>query len=47
MDASTYRLHPLTGNLAGSWAVDATANQSMKFRFEDQYITEDNLLGYH
>ena len=47
MDAPTYRLHPLRGNLAGFWAVDVTANRRMIFRFEEQDVTDVNLLDYH
>ena len=47
LDAPTYRLHPLRGNLAGFWAVDVTANRRMIFRFEEQDVTDVDLLDYH
>ncbi len=47
LDAPTYRLHLLRGNLAGYWAVDVTANRRMIFRFEDQDVTDVDLLDYH
>ena len=47
LDAPTYRLHPLRGNLAGHWAVDVCANRRMVFRFEERDVTDVELLDYH
>ena len=47
LDAPTYRLHPLRGNLAGSRAADVTVNRSLIFRFEWEDVTDVDLLDYH
>lgn len=47
LDAPTYRLHPLRGDLAGHWAVDVTANRRMIFRFDGEDVTDVDLLDYH
>ncbi|MET0071457.1 MAG: type II toxin-antitoxin system RelE/ParE family toxin [Candidatus Thiodiazotropha sp.] len=35
MDIPGYRLHPLTGKLAGHWAVGVNRNWRIQFKFED------------
>jgi len=47
LDAQTYRLHPLRGNLAGFCSVNVTANRRIIFRFEGEDVTDVNLLDYH
>ena len=47
LDAPTYRLHSLRGNLAGYWAVDVTKNRRMIFRFDGEDVTDVDLLDYH
>ena len=47
LDAPTYRLHPLKGNMSGFWAIDVTANRRMIFRFEGEDVTDVDLLDYH
>ncbi len=47
LDAPTYRLHSLRGNMSGFWAVDVTANRRMIFRFEGEDVTDVELLDYH
>ncbi|MCY4618582.1 MAG: type II toxin-antitoxin system RelE/ParE family toxin [Chloroflexi bacterium] len=47
LDAPTYRLYPLRGNLAGFWAVDVTANRRTIFRFEREDVTDFDLLDCH
>lgn len=41
-----YRLHPLTGDRKGQWAVTVRANWRIVFRFDDE--PEDvELIDYH
>ena len=47
LDAPTYRLHPLRGDMSGFWAVDVTANRRMIFRFDGEDVTDVDLLDYH
>ena len=47
LDAPTYRLHSLSGNLAGYWAVDVSANLRVTFRFEGEDVTDVDLVDYH
>ncbi|UNU73289.1 type II toxin-antitoxin system RelE/ParE family toxin [Moraxella nasovis] len=35
MDAPSWRLHPLKGNLAGHWSVMVNGNWRLTFRFND------------
>jgi len=47
MDVSTFRLHPLTGNLKGYWSVTVRANWRIIFRFDDGKAFDINLVDYH
>jgi proteic killer suppression protein len=47
MDLPGFRLHPLKGELKGSWAVTARANWRIVFRFEGANATEVDLIDYH
>lgn len=40
-------LHPLKGHRAGYWAVKASANWRVVFRFEDGDAVDVNLVDYH
>jgi len=42
-----WRLHALTGDLAGFWSLRVTGNQRLIFRFEDGDAHDLNLLDYH
>ena len=42
-----FRLHRLTGDLAGYWAVTVSANWRIVFRFEDGDVYDVNLIDYH
>ncbi len=42
-----WRLHPLTGDLAGFWSVTVTANRRMIFRFEEGQAFDVDLIDYH
>ena len=42
-----YRLHRLTGNLAGYWAVTVSANWRIIFRFEGEDVCDVDLIDYH
>ena len=43
-----YGLHPLSGKLAGHWAVKVTGNVRVTFRFDDKGNALDvNYLDYH
>lgn len=43
----SFRLHPLTGDLAGQWSIRVNRNWRIVFRFEDGRATEVDLLDYH
>jgi proteic killer suppression protein len=47
MDLPGFRLHPLKGELKGSWAVTVRANWRIVFRFEGANATEVDLIDYH
>jgi proteic killer suppression protein len=48
MDLPGYRLHPLTGNLAGFWAVTVRANWRIIFRFDAHGdVVDVDYLDYH
>jgi len=47
MDVSTFRLHPLTGNLKGYWSVTVRANWRIIFRFDDGKAFDIDLVDYH
>ena len=47
LDYSTFRLHPLTGNLKGFWSITVRANWRIIFRFEDGKAFDVELVDYH
>ncbi|MCC6944832.1 MAG: type II toxin-antitoxin system RelE/ParE family toxin [Thermomicrobiales bacterium] len=42
-----YRLHPLTGSLAGCWSIRVTGNRRIVFRFVDGSAQDVDLVDYH
>jgi proteic killer suppression protein len=42
-----FRLHPLEGDLKGSYAVTARANWRIIFRFEDGNAFDVDFVDYH
>ena len=47
MKLPTFRLHPLTGDLKGFWAVTVRANWRVIFRFEGGNAFDVDLTDYH
>lgn len=47
MDAPSYRLHRLKGDLKGFWAVTVRANWRIVFRFEDGDVCDVDYVDYH
>ena len=47
MDAPTFRLHPLTGDRAGAWAVTVRSNWRILFRFEEGHAFDVDMVDYH
>jgi len=47
MNLPSFRLHRLTGNLRGFWAVTVRANWRIIFRFADGVASDVDLLDYH
>ena len=47
MNKPGFRLHPLSGDLAGFWSVTVSANQRIIFRFDADDVTDVNLVDYH
>lgn len=47
MNAPGWRLHPLKGELQGSWAVWVDGNFRLIFRFEGEDVFDVNYLDYH
>ncbi|HZV20245.1 MAG TPA: type II toxin-antitoxin system RelE/ParE family toxin [Hyphomicrobiales bacterium] len=47
MNLPTFRLHPLTGDRKGFWAVTVRANWRIVFRFEDGNAFDVDLMDYH
>lgn len=43
----SFRLHPLTGNRRGQWAVTVRANWRIVFRFENGCAYDVNFEDYH
>lgn len=41
------RLHPLSGNLKGFYAVNVSGNWRIVFRFEDGHVHDVDYLDYH
>lgn len=42
-----WKLHPLTGHLAGNWSLTVTRNWRLVFRFADGDAFDLNLIDYH
>jgi proteic killer suppression protein len=47
MDAPGWKLHPLSGNLAGHWAVTVNGNWRLTFRFEEGDAVLVDFQDYH
>ena len=47
MDLPGWKLHPLSGPLAGHWAVSVSGNWRVTFKFEDQDATLVDYQDYH
>jgi len=47
LDLPGYRLHPLKGDLEGSWSVTVSGNWRVTFRFKDGDAFDIDLLDYH
>ena len=47
LDLPGYRLHALTGDLKGHYAVSVSGNYRITFRFENGEPRDVNLVDYH
>jgi toxin HigB-1 len=47
LDRPTFRLHPLTGDRKGFWAVTVRANWRIVFRFVDGKALDVDFVDYH
>jgi proteic killer suppression protein len=47
LDFSTFRLHPLKGELKGFWSLTVRANWRVIFHFEDSNASDVDLVDYH
>lgn len=47
MDLPGFRLHRLSGEYAGFWAVTVRANWRVIFRFDDGHACDVDYLDYH
>lgn len=47
VDLPHFRLHPLTGDRKGQWAVTVRANWRIVFRFENGEASDVDLTDYH
>lgn len=47
LDLPGWRLHRLTGDLAGQWSARVSRNWRLVFRFEDGVATDVDLTDYH
>jgi toxin HigB-1 len=47
MDLPQFRLHPLTGNRKGRWAVTVRANWRVVFRFDTGEAEDVDFTDYH
>lgn len=47
LDLPGYRLHRLTGDLRGQWAVTVSANYRIVFRFAEGGAEDVDFLDYH
>lgn len=43
----TFRMHPLKGDMEGTWSVWVTANRRITFRFCRGDVTEVDFVDYH
>jgi len=42
-----WRIHPLTGDRAGTWSMSVSGNRRITFPFENGEIRDLNLEDYH
>jgi proteic killer suppression protein len=42
-----YRLHRLSGDREGQWAVSVSGNWRLVFEFEGEEVTDVELVDYH
>ena len=47
MNKPGFRLHPLSGDLAGFWSVAVSGNWRITFRFDATDVTDVDLVEYH
>ena len=47
MNKPGFRLHPLSGDLAGFWSVAVSGNWRITFRFDSTDVTDVDLVDYH
>lgn len=47
MDLPGFRLHALSGDRKGAWAVIVRANWRITFRFEEGHVEDVDYLDYH
>ncbi len=47
MSIAGYRLHQLSGERKGEWAVSVSGNWRLVFRFEGENATDVDLVDYH
>ena len=47
MDIPGFRLHPLSGELTGYYAVSVSGNWRITFRFEDGHAVDVDYTDYH
>ena len=47
MDIPGFRLHPLSGELRGHYAVSVSGNCRVTFRFEDGHAVDVDYTDYH
>lgn len=47
IDLPSFRLHPLSGQRKGQWAITVRANWRITFRFENGKADNVDLVDYH
>jgi len=47
MDLPGFRLHPLKGDLVGTWSVSVSGNWRIVFRFDGVNACDVDLVDYH
>ena len=47
MDLPGFRLHPLTGDLKGHYAVSVSGNWRVTFRFDEGHVVDVDYTDYH